>query len=67
MATTAPDEGGKRPPGDEAGRALRLVTSGPQEGPMQRAGALEADLAEDLEGCFERAVRDMLELMRQPD
>ena len=25
---------------------------------MQRAGALEADLAEDLEGCFERAVRE---------
>jgi RNA polymerase sigma-70 factor (ECF subfamily) len=46
-------------PGDlDGGHRLQLITCGRKEGVMQHPDILEAALAEDLEGSFERMVRE---------
>src|SRR5450756_2931684 len=59
MPTRAHPETRKRPPaGLDSLRRFRLLRCSSEEGAMPQEAALEAALAEDLEGCFERLVRE---------
>jgi RNA polymerase sigma-70 factor, ECF subfamily len=58
MTTPAAPESPKRAAGLDGGRRFQLLSGRSEEGAMPHAGALEAALAEDLEGSFERLVRE---------
>src|ERR1700693_3640144 len=59
MPTRAHPETRQRPAAAlDAGQRFRLLRCSSEEGAMPQEAALEAALAEDLEGCFERLVRE---------
>src|SRR5512141_774649 len=59
MPTTAsPEPPGRPPAGLDAGRGLRLIRTESEDGAMTGEQTLEACLARDLDGCFERMVRE---------
>src|SRR6202162_888028 len=59
MPTRAHPETRQRPAAAlDAGQRFRLLSCRSEEGAMPQEAALEAALAEDLEGCFEKLVRE---------